>query len=160
MEHAPSWAVALEASSFAFALRNSIWIYPAANLGHIFGLVLLAGSIIVLDLRVLGFARAIDIAALSRLVTPIAAFGFALQLATGSLLFTADASAMASNPVFWTKMGLLTLVIVNAIAFRQLWNSRLPAWDTASNAIARLQASVSMVLWLGIASAGRLIAYF
>ena len=45
--------MALQESGFAFAIRDSTWIYPIANLTHILGLALLVGSILILDLRVL-----------------------------------------------------------------------------------------------------------
>ncbi|WP_342643045.1 hypothetical protein [Rhodoligotrophos ferricapiens] len=156
----PEWAVTLEASGFAHALRDSIWLYPAANLGHILGLVLLAGTIIVLDLRILGLGRAIDAAALSRFVTPLAAAGFVIQLISGGLMFTADARAIAGNYVFWIKMGLLALVLANAILFRWLWNPQLGQWDRTASPVGRAQAAISIALWLGVALAGRLIAYF
>lgn len=153
MEHAPAWAVALEASSVAFSLRDSTWIYPLANVAHVLGVILLAGSIIVLDLRVIGFGRGIDAERLSRLVTPIAVCGFAMQLVSGALLFTADAAAMAGNAVFLFKMILVIAAVVNAAVFR--W------WGHSfTSAAARAQAAASMLLWLGVASAGRLIAYF
>ncbi|WP_205042104.1 DUF6644 family protein [Rhodoligotrophos defluvii] len=157
---APNWAVALESTAFAHAIRDSLWYYPAANLGHILGLVLLAGSIIVLDLRLLGFVRSIDAAALSRLVTPLAIAGFIIQLISGSLLFAADARAIAGNAVFWIKMILLGLAILNAGLFRRLWNARLPDWERKAPALARAQAVLSIGLWIGVAAAGRLIAYF
>ena len=76
MEHpfatgAPEWAIALEASSFAFAIRNSTWIYPLANLAHILGLAFLVGPIIVLDLRLAGLTAAGRIVELSRILTNV-----------------------------------------------------------------------------------------
>src|SRR5262245_33072252 len=106
MEHghplAPAWAAALETSSWALGLRDSTWIYPLANLIHLLGLALLVGPIAVLDLRLLGIGRAIDLPALSRLLTPIAIAGLLLSMASGSVLFIADAGALVVNPVFLT----------------------------------------------------------
>ncbi len=52
MEHeAPALFVALEQSAFAAAIRQSIWIYPLANVGHIVGLFCFAGALAVMDLR-------------------------------------------------------------------------------------------------------------
>jgi len=51
---APAIFVALEQSGFAAAIRQSPWLYPAANVGHIVFLVLFAGAIAVMDVRLLG----------------------------------------------------------------------------------------------------------
>ena len=54
MEHAaPAIFVALEASDFALGIRKSLWLYPAANIGHIVALVFFAGAIAVMDVRLL-----------------------------------------------------------------------------------------------------------
>ncbi|HJQ60991.1 MAG TPA: hypothetical protein VJ890_29070, partial [Vineibacter sp.] len=152
MEHghplAPAWAAALEASAWALTVRDSSWIYPLANLSHILGLTLLVGPIAVLDLRLLGFARTLDVAALSRLLTPIAIAGLLLSIASGSVLFVADAGAIVSNKVFLIKMALLALGVLNAVAFRLLWQSRLAAWDRRATTVGRGQAAASILIWL------------
>jgi hypothetical protein len=164
MEHgsplAPAWAAALEASAWALSVRDSTWIYPLANLLHLLGLTLLVGPIAVLDLRLLGIARAVEVPALSRLLTPVAITGLLLSMTSGSVLFIADATALVSNPVFLIKMSLLALGLANAIGFRLLWRGYLKSWDTRPPAAGRLQAAASIVVWLGTATSGRLIAYF
>lgn len=165
MEHganpdAPAWAVAVEASALAFAIRDSTWIYPAANVGHILGLALVVGPIILLDLRLLGLMRAVDVEALSRLATPLVVAGLVVSIVSGAALFAADAGAMAANPAFWVKIGLVAAVVLNALLFRLLWHRAIPAWDAAPPLLGRLQAAASVALWLCAASAGRLIAYF
>jgi hypothetical protein len=157
---APEWAIALEASAFAFQLRDSTWIYPLANLAHILGLALLVGPIIVLDLRLAGLTavgRALDMA---RMLTPIAVFGLCLSLGSGALLFTADATAITVNPVFQIKALLLAAAIANALFFRAFWHQRLATWEDGAPALARGQAMASVLLWLAIPICGRLIAYF
>lgn len=155
-----AWAAALEASGFSFMLRDSTWIYPLANLGHIIGLSLLVGPIVALDLRLLGVGRAVSVAALSRTLTPIAITGLALQVLSGLLLFTADASALVGNPVFQIKSGLLVLGLANAVVFRRIWRHALEDWDRSPPALGRVQAALSILFWFGVAISGRLIAYF
>lgn len=156
-----AWAAALEASGFSFMLRDSTWIYPLANLGHILGLSLLVGPIVALDLRLLGIGRrVVPVAALSRTLTPLAIAGLALQVLSGLLLFTADASALVSNPVFRIKAALLVLGVANAIAFRRIWRHALDDWDHSPPTLGRLQAALSILFWIGVAISGRLIAYF
>ena len=163
MEHAagtPGWAVALQESGFAFAIRDSIWIYPTANLTHILGLALLVGSILILDVRLLGLGRWITVDALSRLVTPFSIIGIVLSVLSGSILFSADAAALAIHPTFRLKMVFLAIAIANAVLFRWLWQQKLAAWTGDVPAPARLQAGVSGLAWLSVATCGRLIAYF
>lgn len=155
-----AWAAALEASGFSFMLRDSAWVYPLANLGHIIGLSLLVGPIVALDLRLLGIGRAVSVLALSRTLTPLAVTGLGLQVLSGLLLFTADASALVGNRVFQIKAVLLVLGLANAIAFRRMWRNALDDWDGNPPALGRLQAGLSIVFWFGVAISGRLIAYF
>ncbi len=155
-----AWAAALEASGFAFMLRDSSWVYPLANLGHIVGLCLLVGPIVALDLRLLGLGRGVPVAALSRLLTPLAIAGLLLQIVSGALLLTADASALVGNPVFLIKMALFALGVANALLFRWIWRGALERWDEGPPALGRAQAAASIAIWFGAALSGRLIAYF
>jgi hypothetical protein len=157
---APEWAIALEASALAFALRDSTWIYPLANLSHILGLALLVGPIIVLDLRLVGLTSVGRATDLSRLLTPVAVVGLCLSVASGLLLFTADATAIAVNLVFQVKACLIVAAIANALLFRALWHRRLATWEGGAPVLARGQALASVLLWLAIPICGRLIAYF
>jgi hypothetical protein len=164
MEHghplAPAWASTLEASAWALGVRDSTWIYPLANLTHLLGLALLVGPIAAFDLRLLGIGRSIDVPALSRLLTPFAICGLLLSIASGSVLFIADAGALVANPVFLIKMSLLAAGVLNAVAFRLVWQSRLRRWDFRPPVVGRLQALLSIAIWLSTATSGRLIAYF
>lgn len=157
---APAWAAALEASRVGVLMRGSFVLYPIANLGHILGLILLAGSIVVLDLRLLGaWRRTIDADALSAALTPVIVVGFLLMAITGTLLLSADARPLTTNPAFQIKAALLAFALANALAFRWLWTWQLPRWDEAAPTIARLQVAASLALWLMVAAAGRLIGY-
>ncbi|HYH20786.1 MAG TPA: DUF6644 family protein [Azospirillum sp.] len=162
MEHglAPDWAVALEASGLGEAMRHSTWLYPAANLLHLLGLVLLAGSMVVLDLRLLGVAAAVPLAALSRFLTPVAAGGLALLLGSGFALFAADAGPLAGNTLLRIKWALIALGIANALLFRWMWTERLAGWDDRAPLAGRVQAALSLAIWFAVAAAGRLIAYY
>ncbi len=162
MEHAagaPGWAIALQESAFSFAIRDSTWLYPTANLAHILGLALLIGSILILDLRLLGVGRWLSVEGLARLTTPFSILGIGLILASGSVLFSADAAALAANPIFQLKMAVLLIALANAVLFRLLWQKRIADWVRVP-APAKLQAIISGIAWLSVGSCGRLIAYF
>src|SRR3990172_1472105 len=102
MEHkaGPAWALALEHSALAQAIRESTWIYPSLNLAHVLAMAMLVGAIWVFDLRVLGLGRGIDIRSLTRLALPLAATGITVALPTGFMLFIAEATAYIQNSVF------------------------------------------------------------
>jgi len=157
---APAWAAALEASRLGVLMRGSFTLYPIVNLGHVLGLVLFGGTLLVLDLRLLGaWRRGIDAAALAAALTPLLIAGFILTAATGALLLSADARPLTINAAFRAKAALLALALVNAIAFRRLWRGHLRSWDTTAPVAARLQVAASLALWTMVAMAGRLIGY-
>jgi hypothetical protein len=160
MEAGPAWAAALEAAPFAEYVRQSIWLYPALNTAHLAGLILVVGGLALLDLRLLGFARALPVAALSRVLTRAAIAGLVVQATTGFLLFAADAAALAVSAIFQAKLVLIAIALANALLFRLLWTRALPAWDTAPPPLGRAQAALSIAAWLSVGAAGRLIAYF
>jgi hypothetical protein len=70
------------------------------------------------------------------------------------VLFSADAAALASNPVFRLKMVLLLAGLANAILFRLLWQRRLAGWSRSAPVSAKLQAGLSGTGWRSRAVAG------
>jgi hypothetical protein len=142
--------LALQDVPLVQSLRLSRWAYAMVNIGHVFGLALLFGAIVPLDLRRLGLARRLDERALARLLVPVAAAGLLLALATGALLFSVRAAAYAESPLFLTKIGLIALACA-AIAASAL--SRTPA-------MARVTALLSIVMWTGVILCGRLLGYW
>jgi uncharacterized BrkB/YihY/UPF0761 family membrane protein len=156
----PAWAAWLEASALGALMRESAVLYPLANIAHIIGLVLFVGSILFLDLRLIGFARSLPALNVARVLTPVMVFGFVLQIASGVLLFSADARPLWANPVMQVKAALIAFGLVNALLFRTLWNRRLEDWDDTAPGIARTQAGLSLLTWLGVAVCGRFAGYF
>jgi hypothetical protein len=161
MEHeGPAWALWLEHSGLGELMRSSPWLYPTANVAHVLVMALLVGSMVALDLRLLGGARRIEAAALNRYLTGFACLAVPLMVVTGVAVFAADASFVATNPAFWVKMGLLALALANAAVFNRLWRDYLPTWDASAPPAARLQILFSLLLWPSVAICGRLLAYF
>lgn len=154
-----SLALWLEASPVGVWMRSSGVAYPAVNLIHLLGLVLLLGSMLLLDLRLLGVGRRLPLVYVSELLTPLAILGLLLLLGSGILLFSADAGPLLDNPLFPLKLACIALGIVNALAFRALWASRLAGWNDSVPRLARIQAGGSLVLWSLAAVFGRLLAY-
>lgn len=151
-------AQALEASPLGAAMRGGLrGLYPAANVAHLFGLVLLVGGIGVLDLRVAGLGRQIPLAPLSRLLTPIAVLGLVVVAGSGFLLFAADAGPLAENRTFQWKLALAALALANALLFRRAFGDFRPGREP--RVAARALAVASLALWLTVGALGRMIAY-
>jgi hypothetical protein len=162
VEHqaAASIFLALQESALGHIMRSSPALYPAVEILHILGFVLLVGSIAALDLRLLGFGRLIPIQPMAQLVLPLSRFGFVLAICMGFLLFSADAAHVVGNPAFRVKLLLIAASLINiAIAHIGPWR-RLALWRGDVSGGAKITAFISLVLWIGVVCAGRLIAYF
>ncbi|GIK79562.1 MAG: hypothetical protein KJZ73_01860 [Pseudorhodoplanes sp.] len=158
---APAVFVALEASALGAAIRQSTWIYMAANVGHIVSLVVFAGAIAVMDLRLAGALAATAPGAVLRTFRNVAIAGFAGLALTGAVLFTAEASHVIINPVFQVKLALIALGLANLAVFEFFTASRvrdLPPQRPLPKA-ARIAGIASFAIWLAVAAAGRTIAY-
>lgn len=159
---ARSWIVRLEDSFFAESIRQSLWLYPTVQVLHIVGIVLLVGSIILFDVRLVGLSRRISVKNLARHTLPIAKIGFILSIVSGFLLFSAHATDWISNPLFIIKSLLILLSIVNIFIFHTKFMVAVPTWkDDAIPPIAvRVIGWFSMVVWLLVVTAGRFLAYY
>jgi hypothetical protein len=156
---APSIFLALQESALGHAMRSSPALYPAVEILHIIGFVVLVGSILALDLRLLGLGRAIAIAPMAQLLLPMSRFGFLLAISMGFLLFSADASHVVRNPAFQSKLLLIAAALVTVvIAHLGPWR-RMALWGAEAPGGAKVTALLSLLLWLGVVCAGRLIAY-
>ena len=162
LHDAPQFLQALEQSGFAAAIRQSTWAYATANVGHILALTLFAAAVAIMDLRLLGAFAAAPPAAIVRPARRMAVVGLLLMAMTGFMLFAAEATHVASNPVFQIKAVLIGLGIVNALLVARVLAPALDETPAATPlpARVRLAAGLSLAIWLSVAACGRLIAYF
>ena len=144
------------ATGFADWAASSPLAYPAANTVHVLALVLLLGGIGLVDLRLLGAFRRLPLQPLAEALVPIAATGVLILAASGSILFAADSVALAGSGTFRLKLVLIAIALANVAAFRLLFG---PAPADPPPAGARVLALTSLLLWTGVAIAGRMIAY-
>jgi hypothetical protein len=134
-------------------LRASPWAFPLLEVLHLLGIALLLGNLILVELRLLGYARRLPLVELARAALLLAVGGFLLAAASGLLMFATQAQDLLANRAFAVKMGLLMLAGTNAAAFHA--RSGLARGDL----VAKLQAGLSALLWLAILVCGRWIAY-
>jgi len=125
------------------------------------GFVVLVGTVFVFDLRVLGLSRGVPVRALSRHLLPWSLAALFVIVPTGSLMFMANSAELIASRVFALKMGLLLAAGINAVIFRTGPYQGVKEWDidVAAPLIARLSVALSLLLWAGVISCGRLIAY-
>jgi len=161
-EAAPALFQALEGSSFAAGIRASTWAYMAANVGHILSLTIFAGAIAVMDLRMLGVFSATTPGFVIRKARTFAGFALLGMAITGSILFSAEASHVALNPVFQFKVALIVLGLLNVAYFEFFVKSRVANLSPLKPLPreARFAGIASLTIWLLVAACGRSIAYF
>jgi len=167
MSPAPGGAFgALEASGLGQAMRQWLWLYPAVEIVHIVGIGLLFGSIVVFDLRLLGFSRNISVKRLASHVLPWSAGSFLLIVPSGLLMFIAHASEFIESEVFVIKMLLILAAGVNAGLFHTITFRTADVWDSDEMRklppppSARLAGALSLLIWISVIACGRLLAYF
>jgi hypothetical protein len=149
-------AAALEHSGLGHAARSTGWLYPLTNLVHVLGAALLVGSIATFDIQVL--RRAQDVRAIYRAAIAVAVAGFIFQILSGTVLLSADASAVVRNPAFAFKMAMLLLGVINVAAFHWCFGRAVKEGEPLLPS-ARVLAAVSLASWVLVLFAGRSIAY-
>jgi hypothetical protein len=130
------------------ALATSRWVYGFVSVIHYSAVFFCIGTIILLDLRILGVAdRNQALSAVAVQLRPLTRIGFGSVVVSGFLLFTVEAGDFAAATPFRVKMLIIVLAVISALAIE--W--RVPKWDRAPvmPATARLVALISIVLWLG-----------
>jgi hypothetical protein len=163
MEHtAPAIFVALEQSGFAAGIRQSLWLYPAANVGHIVSLFCFAGAIAVMDLRMAGAFAATSPGHVLRSARRAAIAAFGGLAVTGFVLFAAEASHVAVNPVFQFKLALIAIGLINVAVFELYIAPKVKGLPPLASLppAARSSGILSLATWLAVAACGRSIAYF
>lgn len=156
------WLQALPISEW---VQTSDYGFPMLLAAHSIGLAGVVGILMVLDLRVLGVAQGIPIAALSRLM-PIAWLGFWINALSGVLLFMANATRLVSNWSFILKM---SAVLLGGLVSWLLWRSLAQGRESGSSLAerprytvtpgTRITAVISLLVWFAAIVFGRLIAY-
>ncbi|GAC1471123.1 MAG: hypothetical protein PVSMB7_22580 [Chloroflexota bacterium] len=146
-----------------FMRESSLWMYPIVNLLHIFGIASLFGSILIIDLRLVGVWRRVPLAPLTDAAVPIARLGFAIAATTGIGLLATKATEYYGNPFLLIKFPAIALGLLNALAL-----NLSPAWrarghrelSDSENRQLAIMGGISLACWMTAVTAGRLIAYW
>lgn len=151
----------LEATPLAVYIRQSHLLYPAIEIIHIAGFIILTGSAFLFDIRLLGVSKKIPVTDLARHLLPWSRRSLLMVVPSGFLLFMTQATSLSDNRVFWTKLILILLAFGNAGFFHRYTFQSVPAWDhlQPAPAAARAAGIISIVLWSGVITCGRFLAY-
>jgi hypothetical protein len=153
--------VTLRTSPPGVWIRHSVWGWPVLESLHFIGMSVLIGTIGLFDLRLLGFARGVPYAALHRLI-PVGIGAYTLNLLTGLCFLSGMPDQYLWNPAFRFKLAFMAVAGLNVLFFYSRVFKRLGtlAADAAPPLGARVAGAVSLTMWIGVMSAGRLLTFF
>ena len=152
----------LETTPVADWVALSLWAYPSLLSFHIVGLAIVVGIFIMRDLRLAGVIGGIEPAVFLRLGL-LAWIGFAVNLISGLLLFSSQATIFVSNIPFLFKISCIIagMVLAGLIQSRMRRQIQVSGeTSTQGDESLKVLAIISIIVWLAAISAGRLIAYF
>jgi len=139
------------------AVVGSLWLFPVIEAVHLLALSVLGGSVLIVDLRLLGLGlKNRSAAELWRSVRPWMIGALLVMIATGVPLFLSEAIKCYYSQAFWVKMTTLPFAILFAFAVRPRF-----IVESVRNTARRqmLAGALSMALWLTVAAAGRWIGF-
>jgi hypothetical protein len=153
---------ALEASSIATSIRESLYLFPFIEAAHVIGLTMVFGTIAIVDLRLLGLASSRR--PFSRIASDVMRWtwaAFALTGLTGLLMFSTNAAGYYHNPYFRAKIAMLVCAGINMVVFQRTAGRSMQRWDRdpAAPGVGRTVAVVSLVVWIGIIFLGRWVGF-
>ena len=154
----------IEATGLGHWMRESgPWTYALVNTAHILGVSTLFGSILALDLRLLGLWRRVRLADLSSVVTPIGMTGFSIAAVSGAAMLATKATAYVDNPFLLVKFPAIALGLLNVgvLNLTPAWRAR-DARELSRTERRQLAVfgGVSLASWLTAITCGRMIAFW
>ena len=153
----------LQNTPVAIFVAEVLWAYPLLETLHTLGMAMLLGTLGLINLRILGYKRALSLIG-TRDLLPIAWLGFTINAASGLLLFTSDAATFFASNTFRVKIILIILAGINAaILSRRIYSDDENTMAIAGgegDASVRLLAGSSLVFWVVAVICGRIYAYY
>jgi len=157
-----SFAEWLDSQAWSTALHESFYMYPWIESTHVLTLMLFVGTLIAVDLRLLGVAfRDVPVSEMTSRMLPWTVAGFVIMVITGALLFYAIPVRTYQSLWFRIKVVLLIAAGINAWVMHRKIMANQSVWDAAPRPPrgARISAAVSLTVWAGVIVTGRFIAY-
>ena len=157
-----SFAEWLDSHAWSTALHESLWVWPLVESTHVLAVALFVGVLVMVDLRLLGFAfKDTPVSVMTGRVLPWSVGGFCVMVVSGLLLFYANPVDYTHNVWFRLKVVLLVIAAVNAWMFHRRVSRDRERWDSRPRPplAVRLVSATSVSVWAGVILAGRMIAY-
>ena len=149
----------IETSVLGQVMRDSVWLFPMAEILHFMGLSLLIGSLLVVDCRLLGYVRGFSVEAVYKFL-PLALAGFTINLITGTMFFFSDPFRYYPNIAFRIKMLLIILAGLNALYFAMTARGKSAgAGGGEAGTDIKTVSTLSLLFWIGVIILGRFIPY-
>ena len=150
-----------EQSSLADAIREDDLLFPFIESVHVLAICLVVGSILAVDLRLLGLASMKrPVSRVTNGILPLTWCAFAMAVVSGGLLFISNATKYLGNGFFVTKLCLICVAGLSMIIFHTISAKDLPAWDNGRLPLpARLAGGFSIILWVAVVACGRWIGF-
>jgi hypothetical protein len=152
----------IEYSPLGISIAESLWAFPTIETLHVIALVTVLGTLLVMDLRMLGLAStAVPVRKVSEDTLKWTWMAFVLAAITGTLLWISKAHSYMINPYFLTKMGVMALAGLNMLYFHFVTYKTVDQWDTLASppTAVKLSAVLSLVMWVVIVFCGRAIGF-
>ena len=162
MQSITAFLETLQSLSWAVFIHKKAWAFTTVQVVHFFTVSMVLGTIVIVDLRLLGFgATKRPFAELSRQLLPFTWIAFALTVMTGLLMFISQATEYFVNPVFWIKMAVIVLAGINMMIFEFITVRDVQKWnlDPTPPPRARLAGGISIACWVLVVILGRVISF-
>jgi hypothetical protein len=143
-------------------VSRSRWLFATGETFHFFGLSLMVGGLLIVDLRILGFLRRMPLRSAMAFL-PFVIVGFLINLVTGIEFFFADPFMYWPNPAFKLKLSLILVAGINALVATVVLHrhARKAGPDNDDfGALTKMTAGLSLGLWLSVILLGRLLPAF
>lgn len=151
-----------ESSSLADNIRENDILFPLIESVHVLAICLVVGSILVVDLRLLGLASTNrSVGSITRGVLPLTWGAFVVAVASGGLMFISNATKYLGNGFFVAKLVLIGVAGLNMLVFHAISAKDLPRWENEARLplSARLAGGLSILLWIAVVACGRWVGF-
>jgi len=147
-----------ESSWLGQVIPNSLWLFPVIEAGHLLALAVIGGSVLVVDLRLLGLGlRSRPVAEIAREAQPYLIASLLVMIATGVPLFFSEAVKCYYSDAFWVKMPALALSILFTFTVRRMVTRAAEGRFAPTSRWA--VGAMSLMLWSTVGMAGRWIGF-
>jgi hypothetical protein len=151
-----------ENSRLADNIRENDLLFPFIESVHVLSICLVVGSILAVDLRLLGLASIRrSVSRVTHGILPLTWCAFVVAVASGGLLFISNATKYLGNGFFIAKLFLIGAAGLNMVIFHAISAKDLPRWENETRLplTARLAGGLSILLWVAVVACGRWIGF-